>query len=517
MALMSVDAQSGSELPRLVVNIFVDQLRTDYMEAFAPLYGEDGLKRLMTEARYYTDVQQPFHRVDRASGTATLATGSTPSANGITALGWLSRETLQPLFCVDDARYKGLQTTDRTSAQRLLTTTLTDELEVATGRKAIVYSIAPEREMAVLMAGHLADGAFWMNDHDGAWCSTTYYGDAYPHWAASYDHSNALATRIKKMVYEPIYEGALTDFHYFQSLSEEEQKVFKHKFEGDRRYRQLKNSPLVNDEVVGFVEACLKGSYIGRDRVPDMLNIGLYVGNYDHLTLREAPAELQDAYVRLDLTLAQLITDVETLVGKGKALFVVTSTGYADGDGTQQQIAQLPTGTFAMQRASMLLNMYLAAIFGQAQYVEATYDNAIYLDHKLIEQRQLRLADLLARSEEFLAQMAGVRQVYSAQSLMLNNGLPQAARIRAGWHADCSGDLIVEVNPGWTITYEHTTENTTPEEAYLSFPLFMLGTDIQAACVNTTVTTTALAPTLARCLRIRAPNGSREAPLKVRD
>ena len=33
--------------PQLVVNISIDQLRSDYMEAFAPLYGTNGFKRLL--------------------------------------------------------------------------------------------------------------------------------------------------------------------------------------------------------------------------------------------------------------------------------------------------------------------------------------------------------------------------------------------------------------------------------------------------------------------------------------
>ena len=33
--------------PRLVVSITIDQLRTDYLEAFSPLYSEGGLKRLL--------------------------------------------------------------------------------------------------------------------------------------------------------------------------------------------------------------------------------------------------------------------------------------------------------------------------------------------------------------------------------------------------------------------------------------------------------------------------------------
>ena len=38
----SVVSSQGTAVPRLVINILVDQLRTDYLEAFMPLYGEEG-------------------------------------------------------------------------------------------------------------------------------------------------------------------------------------------------------------------------------------------------------------------------------------------------------------------------------------------------------------------------------------------------------------------------------------------------------------------------------------------
>ena len=37
ISMLSVDAQVMQQAPRLVVNITIDQLRADYMEAFSPL------------------------------------------------------------------------------------------------------------------------------------------------------------------------------------------------------------------------------------------------------------------------------------------------------------------------------------------------------------------------------------------------------------------------------------------------------------------------------------------------
>ena len=211
MALVSLDAQASAEQPRLVVHILVDQLRTDYLEAFTPLYVEGGFKRLMSEGRYYTDAQQPFSPVDRASAAATVMTGTTPSDHGIPSLKWLSRETLQPVYCVDDPKYKGLQTTDASSPKHLMTTTIADELEVTTGQFAVSYAIAPDRDVAVLLAGHVSDGAFWISDHTGSWCGTSYYGD-YPSWASVYERMEPLSGRIGSMTWKPIYDTGKAAF-----------------------------------------------------------------------------------------------------------------------------------------------------------------------------------------------------------------------------------------------------------------------------------------------------------------
>lgn len=516
MAVMTVEAQTSPELPRLVVNILVDQLRTDYMEAFAPLYEENGFKRLMSESRYYADSQQPFRGADRASAAACLSTGAVPYDNGIPSLQWLSRQTLQPAYCVDDGSFVGYQTTEKTSPRYLLTTTLSDELSMATGRRSLVFSICPEREMAVLLAGHVANGALWINDQTGAWCGTSYYGK-FPVWANDYERQRSLSKRISKLEWTPFYDGALQSFHYYQNAADAAGRDFKHQFKGDRRYRQLKTSGLINEEVALFVDRCLSASGIGGDAVPDLLNIGLYAGNYEHQSVFRSPSELQDIYVRLDHALAHIFSSVEQAVGRANVLYVVSSTGYSDSDADDIDFSEnrIPTGTFSMQRASLLLNMYLCAIYGQAQYVEATFNQQIYLDHKLIEQKQLNLNDVLTRSEEFLSQMDGIRDVYTSQRLVLGAWVKGLDLVRSGWNSTRSGDIIIDVNPGWRIQSEHQKEYVNQGEPYIAYPLFFMAPDVRAERLIVPVSTAAVAPTLSRCLRIRAPNGSREAPLVI--
>lgn len=60
-----MQAQTLQPAPRLVVNITVDQLRTDYIEHFAPLYGEGGFRKLLEQGRVYEAASYPFAPVDR--------------------------------------------------------------------------------------------------------------------------------------------------------------------------------------------------------------------------------------------------------------------------------------------------------------------------------------------------------------------------------------------------------------------------------------------------------------------
>ena len=201
-ALCGAEAQTAPELPRVVVNIMIDQLRTDYMEAFSPLYGTRGFRRLMSEGRLYAQPEYPFVSPDRASAVACFASGATPYDNGIPSQRWLDRKTLRPVYCVDDGRYSGNMTAEATSAEHLTVSTMGDELKIATEGKAVVLSIAPQRDAAVLLAGHSADACFWLNDLTGQWCSSSYYGP-FPQWALAYNNTLSPARYLDGKVWVP--------------------------------------------------------------------------------------------------------------------------------------------------------------------------------------------------------------------------------------------------------------------------------------------------------------------------
>lgn len=510
MAVVGVEAQTAPEVPRLVVNVIIDQLRTDYMEAFSPLYSERGFQRLLRQGCVFSQAEYPFDGPDRASAIACIMSGTSPYENGIVGERWLDRQTLTPVYCIDDKGFKGHQTTDYSSPQYLGVSTITDELKVATEGHGLVYAVAPTRDAAVLMAGHAADGAFWFNSDNGLWASTSYYG-AFPEWAAAYNAEQSVQKRIAKMQWAPLNE-LVGKYNYF--VSGEERKPFEHKFTGDRKFRQFVASALVNEETNAFVREVLKNTQVGLDGVTDILNVAYYAGNFDHQSVSQAPIELQDTYVRLDRDLGDLFEFIEKRVGQGHVLFTITSTGSTEPDDiVDLSRYRIPTGTFSISKAKLLLNMYLIAVYGPGEYVETCMGNELYLNLKLIENRNLNLTEILNRSSDFLIQLSGVRDVFTSQRLALGAGIPGVSELRNAYNPKSSGDILVQVSPGWTLVNENTHEQVVCRESYVGFPLFFMGCNVVPQTVATPVSVDYIAPTLAKAMRIRAPNACDLAPL----
>ena len=166
-----------------------------------------------------------------------------------------------------------------------------------------------------------------------------------------------------------------------------------------------------------------------------------------------------------------------------------------------------------MERAASLLNMYLVAVYGQGQYVEASFGTQLYLNHKLVEQKQINLAEMLERTQDFLLQLSGVKDVYTSARLMQGAWTPGISRMRGAYNPRFSGDVMIEVAPGWHYVNNTMHENQLVRESYIPFPIIFMGTGFKAETLSTPVTIDYVAPTLSKAIRIRAPNSCSTAPL----
>ena len=490
--------------PRLVVNITIDQLRTDYLEAFSPLYGAGGFKKLLSEGLVYENASFPFSPIDRASAISSVITGVSPYYHSIVGMQWLNKESLRPVTCTEDPKQASID-----SPNQLQVSTLGDELKVSTQGMAKIFSISPFKDAAILSAGHAADGAFWFDTQKGEWTSSTYYSNALPTWLLSFNSLQSPSVKIKNTVWEPVIELAGT-FNYYQHTGDH--TPFRHTFKSERKFIEYQASGLINADVTEVARQCVVNQAVGYDRVTDMLCLTYYAGTFDHKPVSECQMELQDTYVRLDREISLLISTLQGKLGAEHVLFVLTSTGYSDEENADYAKYRIPTGTIYINRTANLLNMYFGAIWGQGRYVETCYQNQIFLNHKLLESKRISLTDAGQRAQEFISQLEGVRNVYTSLQLLGGNN-PQIYKIRNGFNPERNGDIMIEISPGWRLMNENTQEDQLSRASFIPFPIIIYGTGTKAERVKSPVTIDRIAPTIAKTIRIRAPNACSSEPL----
>ncbi len=435
-------AQALAKAPQLVVSIAIEQLRTDYLEIYAPLYTQGGFKKLMSEGTIYPNANYNFTPVDRASASASLSTGSTPYYNGITGTEWLDRKTLRPQNIIKDEKQSY-------SPSQLLTSTVSDEMKIAFNGWNKVYAFATEAMCAIMSAGHNADGVVWCSQ--GAWNTTPYY-KSNEAWLSQY-------------------------------------------------LQQYKPSEDANRSVTSLALRCIEQSGIGLDDNTDLLSLSY--------TLQPDVV----GYQLLDHNIADLLNGIQRKFPNGRVLIVLTGTGTSQEEKQEEsERFRIPTGRFSINRAANLLNMYLGAVYGSAQYVEACHKNQLYLNRKFIEKKNLNLGEVLRQAQEFVMQMAGVRNVYTSTQLMTSDS-QLLQRVRNGFNIEKCGDLIFDISPGWQLVNEETNTTSISRASYIPFPIIFFGNNIKVQRIVSPVTVDRIAPTIARAIRIRAPNACSSEPL----
>src|SRR3954470_22565155 len=69
--------------PRLIVLVYFDQFRGDYLNRWEAEFGEGGFKRLMTDGAWFQNCHYPYSYTVTAAGHASVATGCSPAEHGV--------------------------------------------------------------------------------------------------------------------------------------------------------------------------------------------------------------------------------------------------------------------------------------------------------------------------------------------------------------------------------------------------------------------------------------------------
>lgn len=507
LAVTPLHAQysTNSATPKLVIGITIDQLRSDYLQMMQQLFGERGFKRLMNEGLVYENVEYGFPDADGTAATAAIYTGTTPSYNGIIASTCYNTANQRVENILFDREVMGNYTDETVSPKKLLTSTFCDELKIASHGKSDIFAIAPDCEEAIISAGHLANGAFWIDNTKGRWATTTFY-KAVPQYIENFNQTNSLAQTIGSQEWVPFLP-----FTQYKAIPGMERDFsFKYDFSRmkEEKFKAFKTSGLINEEINKLAKIIIERGNLGKKEYADFLSLNFSAVPFQGKSVQELSVEIQDIYVRLDRAIADLLDFVDLKVGLKNTVIFVTSTGYFSGEGKEIGEVRLPTGEFYPNRAVSLLNMYLMALYGEVNWVEGYHDGQIFLNRKQIADKLISIEDIQTKAAEFLIQMTGVQDVVTSHAILVGNSR-QLEEMRRGFHRKLSGDLLVEIQPGWEIVYEDL--NNTREYVHqnaITTPLFFFGRDIKPEHVYGEIQICQIAPTISRILRIRSPNAA---------
>lgn len=514
IAFFSIAVISGQNAPpKLVVGITIDQLRGDYLEFFKGSFGEKGFKRLLKEGLVYNHMKYEFPNVDKASSIATIYSGTEPFYHGIVGDKKISNEDFYEISSYADKKFMGNYTSEKLSPLSLKVSTLTDELKIASSGISDVFAFSPDASQALSSGGHAASGTFWIEDFSGKWATTTFY-TTYHSFIDEYNRSSqSLSNKAQNLYWSPnLSIDSYNAFAYTLKTN-----TFRHNLSTAKtnNYKLIKQTPIINEEVRIMGVKTIEFAKLGKKATPDFLALTFYAGNYENSEYKNYSLEIQDIYQRLDNDIALIIEAVDNAVGLNNALIFIASTGYYNEQEVYPKDARMPGGDFKPDRCEALLNMYLMAIYGRENWVKKYYNQQIYFDRKLIEEKKINFREFQEQAANFLIQFAGVQDVVTSYQMFHGAYNESVQFYKNGLHKDITGDLFLELQPGWRVVsenkltnYERIRNNT------LITPLIFFGNNLKPEKINRTINATQIAPSVSYKLRIRAPNASKGVVLK---
>lgn len=534
--------------PRLVLLIVVDQFRYDYLERFGDLFAANGIKRLMREGANWTEANYDHAPTYTAPGHAALMTGTWGSENGIVANNWFERETGRRVSSVTDEATMllgGREGERGSSPRRLLSSTLGDEMRLATNDRSKVIGISLKNRSAILPAGRRANAAYWFNVNTGNMVSSTYYFKSLPAWAERFNGARAIdkfyGARWDRLLPEAEYQKrAGADAPVWEDIdTAKDTNTFPHTITGGASapgrvfYKALDYTPFSNELLLEFTKQALVNEKLGADEDTDFLSVS-FSGN-DYVGHRFGPYshEAMDVTLRVDRQIAALLEEVNARVGLQNTIVVFTA---------DHGVAPIPEHAAAINlpgrriKKDEVFKQIAAAIkerYGNKRdfddYLQKfKYNNGerdgfingnFYFNMAALKRDGIEAEEFARTVGEAALRVAGTARYFTRAQLEASNAPdsdPVMRRVRHGFHPLRSGDLIVVYQP-YSIFFGEPDDPSDPRDGATHgspysydthVPLIIMGGGAQAGRYAERASPADIAPTLAHLLSVQAPSST---------
>lgn len=511
--------------PKLVVGIVVDQMKMEYLYRFENDFSDNGFKRLLNDGYTFHNMHYNYMPTYTAPGHASIYTGTTPSIHGIVGNEWFSRKLGKEIYCTDDDSVTtlgdGKDKEGKMSPKNLQSTTITDELRMATNFKGKVIGVSLKDRGAILPAGHFANWAFWYSK-TGAFISSTFYGSALPNWVTEFNQEKRFMPYISKGwdLFKPLvtYDESLPDDNPYEGkLYNSEAPVFPYNLK--EMYDKndagiLRSTPFGNNLLADFAIKAIEKEELGKDEITDFLTVSFSSTDYVGHLLGPRSMELQDTYLRLDQTISDFLIYLDKTVGEGNYLVFLTADHAGAENVNFLKDNKLNVNNIEPKEIRKALKNFSIDTFGEDLILNYSSFN-LYFNKEIIKSKGLELSKVKMAFKDFLMTLEQVKRVYTEEEILASSGNDfYLNSIVNGFDVTQNGDLVVLDKPGY-IEYQGTgTSHGTPYSYDTHVPLIFYGWNIKKGESHDRKVITEIAPTLSQLLKIPFTNGTQSNVLE---
>lgn len=499
--------------PKMVVNIVVGAMRAEDLNRYKGGFGEGGFKRLMNGVSYAAG-EYNFMQTNTVATLATLTTGAQPSTHGIVADHWYDYVNNKRIDLISDRSVAGFGYNDgngRYSPLNLLAPTLGDALYASSSDSRVVtVALDP---LSAVVAGGKQGVAFWMEPLRLTWSSSTHYMISLPAWIEEYNRSHINISFIDTWsLVRPstTYVNRRRGVVNIPSAKRNSQQVplktigLTPVFTPEKASDMLAYTPAGTTATFAFAKQLLTKYHLGEDGSPDILNIILDAPRNIAEAYGPESLEYEDMLYRTDDAIAEFLTFLFAQVNERDVLVILTSD---HGTSPSYDASPKPMERINMLQSEVIINGFLNARHGQGSWVTEITNRSIWLNHVLIYNKGLNLAEIQEEVASFVMQFRGVSHSLSSTAMRSSYfGSGYGEKMQNGFYPRRSGDVVLNLIPGWIELDNRRRSMSGSMYGYdTNVPLLFYGNGLPNRRIDSVVDMTSVAPTIAARLGIMPP------------
>lgn len=212
------------------------------------------------------------------------------------------------------------------SPRRMLSTTIGDELRLATNFGSRVISIALKDRAAILPGGHSATAAYWWDTSAGHFVSSSFYMNTLPKWVQKFNKENQQKPGFN-----------------------------------------IKTSNLGVTMTFRMAEQALKNEQLGQHGATDMLCVSISSTDAIGHEYSTRGKEIHDVYMQLDQDLATFLSTLDKEIGQGNYLVFLTADHGGSHNYNFLKQHRIPSGAWDYDKSVSELNSYLCQKFNMTK------------------------------------------------------------------------------------------------------------------------------------------------------